>query len=148
MPEIHFDKDGRHVFPYPGIEIRYDQETEVVNHLIPVKKPDPAWTHFDSNGHAHAWKKNKLPTLVEVKTGTITYGDEYDGYDEVDQTEYRCKVCEEVVEPSYRTDFSPQYVAGPPRYTLVIGGSFEYPIQEDDVKPLYEILKRCGVMNP
>lgn len=146
MPELHFDGHGRHVFPYPGIEIRYDQETQVVDQLMPSKKPDPAWIHFDSNGHAHAWNNGSLPTLHEVTTGTVVVGDEIDGYDEIDQTEHRCLICDEPVEPGTRLDFLPQYVSGPPRYTLVVGGSFEYPIEESDVRPLIEILRRCGVI--
>lgn len=127
-----------------GLEIRFHQETEVVSTMHGVQKPDASWMHFDGAGHAHAWNGEKLPTLHEVVTGKEWIGDAYDGQ-EIEITEYRCKVCEEVVEPKYFTDYSPIYVSGPPEYTLVVRPSImeaEYRIPEDDVAPLIDILRR------
>lgn len=127
-----------------GIEIRFHRETEVVSTMFGTKKPDKGWKHFDAAGHAHAWDGDKLPTLNEVVTGKTWVGDEYDGM-EVDISEYRCKVCEEVVDPQYVTDYSPIYVSGPPEYTFAIRPNImelEYRIPDDDVEPLIEILRR------
>lgn len=129
----------------PGIEIRFHQETEVVHSMHGVRKPDKNWIVFDSHAHAHAWSGDELPTLYEKVAGTTWVGDEFDGQ-EVDVTEWRCKVCDEVVTPRYVTDYSPVYIEGPPQYTLVIHPSLEhereYPIPDGDIAPLIEIFGR------
>ncbi len=129
----------------PGIEIRFHQETEVVSSMHGIRKPDKNWNYIDLNDHAHVWRGEELPTLYEKVTGTTWVGDEYDGQ-EIELTEMRCKVCDEVVVPKYTVDYSPIHVAGPPEYTLVIHPSLEHErefrIPDEDVSALIEILGR------
>ena len=136
-------KTHHYVFAH-GLEIRFHQETEVVETMHGTRKPDISWLHFDKNHHAHAWDGDKLPTLGEVVTGKAWIGDEYDSQ-EIDVTEYRCLVCGEVVEPKYVVDYSPTYVQGPPAHTLMIRANImdqEFRIPPEDVGPLIEILQR------
>ncbi len=68
--------------------------------------PDPAWEHVDANGHWHAFTVDgKLPTLAVHSRhvdcdGVHAFGDmldeECEGYD---VTEYRCRVCLDLVAP-------------------------------------------------
>lgn len=68
--------------------------------------PDPAWECIDANGHWHAFTADgKLPTLTERERhvdcdGLHLFGEPDDvnceGYD---VTEYRCRVCLDLVEP-------------------------------------------------
>lgn len=135
------DDDGKEMAP---IEIRFHQETQVVESLFGRKVANAAWIHFDSNNHPHAFKGEELPTLDKIALDTIWVGDAYDGHEETVYG-YQCKLCQEAVEPKWRMDYTPEYVTGPPAYTLYVAG-MEYPLKEDDVLPLIEILKRCGVM--
>lgn len=131
-------------FLAPGIEIRFHRETEIVETMMGVPKPDKDWRHFDKKGHAHVWSGDELPTLEEVVTGKTWVGDEYDGY-ETDVTEFRCRECGEVVVPKTITVHEPQYIAGPPCYSLVLHPSIreiELPIPDDDVPGLIAILQR------
>lgn len=131
-----------------GVEINFHQESQQVSTMHGTRKPDKGWTHFDSEGHAHAWRNgDELPTLYEKVTGKEWVGDSYDGC-EVEITEWRCNVCDEVVEPKYVTDYSPVYVTGPPEYTLKLRANImdqEWRIPEDDVAPLIDILRRIFV---
>ena len=134
---------ANYVFAH-GLEIRFHQESLRIDNHFGVKKPDISWRYIDPNDHAHVWVGDELPTLKEVVTGKTWVGDEYDGM-EVDITEYRCRVCDAVVEPKYTVSYEPNYVAGPPEYTLAIKPSImesEYPIPQDDVGPLIDILRR------
>lgn len=68
--------------------------------------PDPKWSCIDANGHWHAYTTDgKLPTLsAHVRhvdcDGTHAFGDmleeECEGYD---VTEYRCRICLDLVGP-------------------------------------------------
>jgi hypothetical protein len=68
--------------------------------------PDPKWEYVDVNGHWHAYTADdKLPTLgAHVRhvdcDGIHAFGDQLDeeceGYD---VTEYRCRICLDLVEP-------------------------------------------------
>ena len=128
----------------PGIEIRFDRETEVVESMHGTRKPDPNWLHFDKNGHAHAWRGDELPTVYEKVTGTTWVGDEIDGYED-ELTDLRCKICDEIVKPKYVMDYSPVIVAGPAQYTLKLSASIqdqEWPVPTEDVETLIGILHR------
>ena len=132
-----------HVYA-PGLEIRFEQSTEVIETMLGVRKPDPNWKHVDRSGHLHAWVDDKLPTLGEHVTGKTWVGDEYDGC-EVDITEHRCLVCAAIVEPKYVVSHEPQYVRGPASYFLVVHPGWEpreFPIPEDDAHTLIDILQR------
>lgn len=127
-----------------GIEIRFHQETTVVADMMGTSRPDQNWKHIDKNGHAHIWDGDKLPTLGEVVTGKTWVGDDYDGY-EIDVTEFRCLVCGEVVNPKHTLSYEPHFVKGPSQYTLRIDPhimGMEFPIPDDDVAPLIDILTR------
>lgn len=127
-----------------GLEIVFIQEPIIVETMTGVQKPDKSWSYVDLNDHAHVWKGDKLPTLYEKVTGKHWVGDEYDGM-EVEDTEMRCKICDEVVVPKYVTDYTPVHVAGPSEYRLKIRANImdsEYPIPEEDVGPLIKILQR------
>ena len=128
----------------PGIEIRFEQETQLIESLVPRKKPDPNWRVVDKMGHIHAWIDGELPSLGEHTIGTTWVGDDLDGY-EIELTENRCLICAEVIEPKYVTTHEPMYVPGPSRYFLKIHAGIqhqEYPIPDDDVPELIAILGR------
>lgn len=128
----------------PGLEIRFEQETQMVETMLGVKKPDKDWRFVDKQGHIHAWIDDQLPSLGKHVTGKTWVGDDHDGY-EIDVTEYRCLVCLAVVEPKYTTSYEPQFVKGPPRYYLMIRAGIqdrEMPVPDDDVPELIAILGR------
>jgi hypothetical protein len=138
--------ERQHIFA-PGVEVRFHQESMVVDEMLGTRKPDKAWKHIDSQGHAHAWFDDELPTVEEVVIGKEWYGEGADAY-EVDVTEYRCRVCAEVVKPKYVVTHEPSYIKGPPEYTLVLRANMydsEWRIPEEDVGPLVDILRRVFV---
>ena len=135
--------EGRYVFAHV-VEVRFRTDVEEIRTLYGVKKPDTGWKEADVHGHVHAWIDGELPSLTWVKTGTEWVGDSYDGC-EVDIGQYQCNICGSVVEPKQVTSYEPEYVKGPPSYSLIIHPqmqSSEWRIPDDDVAPLLEMLKR------
>jgi hypothetical protein len=136
--------ESRYVFAH-SIEILYRQDTEVIETLFGVRKPDASWKEADVHGHVHAWIGDELPSLGWHQTGTEWIGDDIEAHEEP-VGEYRCLTCGSVVTPKYTTSYEPQYVQGPPSYFLrVLPGlmsTTEYRIPDDDVTELVEIFKR------
>lgn len=84
-------------------------------------EPDLAWTYVDGRGHFHAYTADeKLPTLrgipIEVPCdGACGFEGGCEGYT---RTEYRCRLCDEVVEPKTRRPFGRRYMDGAERWTV------------------------------
>jgi hypothetical protein len=106
---------------FPTISVSVEHEQVPVAMMSPAQVPDEQWRYVDKKGHGHFWKKDKLPTLEWVVTGTEWVGDEYDG-DEYEVGEYRCKICAEVIKPGKKSDYGPSFVPGPTTITLDING--------------------------
>lgn len=111
----------------PLLPCQLDIETEMVDVSTHGPRPDPNWTHVDSNGHYHAYDQadrlNHYPTLVE-KSEYHRYDedepdaqpaeepsdepdedDEDDGWEWEDREEgwtetwYECAICGDRIEP-------------------------------------------------
>lgn len=115
---------------YPSFTLKYEREDIPVHTLSPSKIPDEEWRYIDKAGHGHFWKGKKLPTLKEVVTGTTWVGDEYESH-EVELTEHRCLLCDEVIKPGMRSEYGPSHVPGIATYTVTIGHS-EFILGEED----------------
>lgn len=81
-------------------------------------EPDPAWTHIDADGHFHAWSlggkgDDRLPTLdakrIEEPCNGRCDDEVCEGYT---RTEYRCRMCGEVIEPRSRRTTGRRYAPG------------------------------------
>lgn len=105
-------------FPRFSVEIKREQIP--VHSMHPTTKvPDEKWRFVDKAGHGHFWDGKDLPTLVWVVTGKQWVGDEYDG-EEYDVGEWRCKLCDEVVEPKKKAVYAPQFVDGPTTFLVTV----------------------------
>ena len=105
-------------FPLISIEFNRD-DISVQTH--PTKVPDQEWRYVDGHGHGHFWSQDGFPTLEWKVTGKQWVGDEYDG-DEYDVGEWRCRLCEEVIEPGLRLEYGPTHIPGPTWITVTIEG--------------------------
>lgn len=83
-----------------------DVTTEVID-VTPLMKvePDPRWTYVDARGHFHAFDhEGELPTL---KVENIPHRSEPDPDDEYDEPYewneriFKCRICDDVIEPRY-----------------------------------------------
>lgn len=102
---------------YPLVQVEVERDVEEIRTLSPRREPNPTWTLIDSHGHGHFWKDGGLPTLYEKVVGSTWVGDEIDG-DEVPITEFRCRSCDEKVEPGYRMNHEPTIIEHPPIFTV------------------------------
>lgn len=104
----------------PQFSIEIQRDDVDVAMMSPSRVPDSAWRYVDAEEHGHFWEGTELPTLHWVITGTRWAGDEIDG-EEYEVGEWRCKQCEEAVEPRKKAEYGPRYLAGPPKYIITIG---------------------------
>lgn len=96
-------------FPRVSVSVRRDEQEH--SFMTPVKVKDETWKFLDDAGHLHSWVNGVLVTCKRVQTGTTFVGDEFDG-EEIAIFEERCTICEEVIEPGYRTTYQkPSFVA-------------------------------------
>jgi hypothetical protein len=103
----------------PRVSVSVERESIPVQSMHPAKVPDPKWRYVDKTGHGHFWEGDDLPTLKWVVTGTAVAGDEYEMY-EYEVGEYRCQICDEVIEPGKKLDYGPTHVPGPVTVTVEI----------------------------
>ena len=139
-------------FPRIGIEVEVE-EWETVS-FTTHRVPDPNWRFVDTFGHGHFWrfhskKPSDIPTCELVVTGTTWVGDEFDG-EEVQIKEWRCRQCEQTIEPGMKNE-TPKPILGPPRVTVTINGErffvneIEYAAAVDQfARALREITGRTG----
>lgn len=104
---------------FPLISMSVEQEQYTADVLSRVKVPDEKWTFVDKAGHGHFWKGKKVPTCKLVVTGSYWVGDEVES-EEVEIKEWKCKTCDEIIEPGYRYETSPTHVPGPTWVTLTL----------------------------
>ncbi len=110
-------KTMRSVWPVFSVSVERDMISVDVIHR--VKVPDPDWRYIDKKGHGHFWKKTKLPTMKQVVVGTQWVGDEYDG-EEYEIKEWRCKLCDETIDPGMKDETPPTKVPGPTTVTITV----------------------------
>lgn len=117
----------------PMFSVEYSRE-ELPMLMSPCKVPDPDWRYVDKAGHGHFWKKTALPTLKWVVTGKTWIGDEYGG-EEIELGEFRCKLCDEVIEPGKKLKH-PEPLMGPVNFrvtfSLTDGGTDAYLLNEEE----------------
>ncbi|KKL75359.1 hypothetical protein LCGC14_2055670 [marine sediment metagenome] len=90
-------------------------------------EPDPDWSYTDKQGHSHRWIGNVFPpTLVKVVDSPSD--DEYP-----ERAHHECVICQETVEPGYRSPSWKQYAAGATRYYID-----DRQVNEDDYKRALE----------
>ncbi len=95
---------------------------------ITARDPDPRWVFIDQCGHEHRWVRDtkalgdhfNLPTLDWVVTGTVGYDDGCGMVDFVEEGEYRCRDCGQVVEPGTVEPPPGKMVAGPMTWSAEI----------------------------
>lgn len=128
---------------FPSFSVEIQREEIPVSTMYPEMVPDTAWRYVDKKGHGHFWaegKTGKLPTLHWVVTGKRWVGDEYDG-DEYEMGEWRCRLCDEVVEPKKTAKYSSGYIDGPTTFLVTIEGETFYLTPEDYWKAIQEWVK-------
>ena len=103
----------------PLVSVNVEREEIPVASFSPSKVPDATWRYVDKAGHGHFWQGNELPTLKWVVTGMQAVGDEYEMY-EYEVGEWRCQICDEVVEPQKKLDYGPTHVPGPVTVTVEV----------------------------
>jgi hypothetical protein len=137
MSGLAFWIDGKG--PYQG-SISFEQDWIDVSTMT-ESRPDPGWIFTDAAGHFHAFAEDgDLPTLKSVTInvpcaggcGEVEDGD-CGGYDD---SEYRCRLCAEVVTPKYDITYPPPKRApGLKRWTAevatVLDGNGEVSIVAD-----------------
>lgn len=97
-------------------------ETEQID-VTPAQtiKPDMGWSHVDRNGHYHAFsdrESDQLPTLKRENIEHQHNEDEGDGYVETwtsIEIVYRCRICNDRVEPRWNAYHSTHRVTAPGR---------------------------------
>lgn len=100
-----------------SVSIEFDREMIDVTTMLGEKQPDEKWLHVDLNEHGHFWKNGELPTLrpVVVRVEIDEDGEEHE------ITEWRCRACDELIEPGYVIDHSPKHIYGQLLVTVTLG---------------------------
>ncbi len=76
--------------------------------------PDMKWEFTDAHGHEHRFvdkKTDTVETLEWVVTGSHWVGDEYESW-EVEDGEWRCRECAEVVKPRFFRSYEREFIQG------------------------------------
>lgn len=110
--------------PPVGGELVVEREVQYVESLHQVK-PDMRWQFVDAEGHWHAFsldRDEQLPTLT-WKTIPVPCDGSCGGVCEGEgttRTEYRCRICDEVIEPGWVPDPGPHSIGGLWNWRLVV----------------------------
>lgn len=102
---------GRHTFRIESTPIE----------VTSISRPDEHWSYTDPAGHEHFWVVNgeRMSTYQPAGRYTLPFihyvvtaeGIDEDGY-EFEDGEYRCNLCDAVVEPGTKADEDRQFING------------------------------------
>lgn len=116
------------------LEGTWNMERDMISCDSIYPEPDPRWTFTDQAGHEHRWVEGGkeegqhkgsllLPTLEYVITGESGYDDGCGQVDVIEEGEWRCRECGEVVLPGTRTTEPGRMEAGPVRWSSEVSMS-------------------------
>jgi len=101
-----------------------------------ISEPDPSWSFTDDRWHDHKWSisEDGSANVPSCDTRLIVVGHYEDG-DEIEETEYRCKECGEVIKPRWRGNVYRKFQSG-----LTSAFLDGVPLSESETRTVIEVM--------